>query len=96
MLLKGSNQPTTSSSSFQPELLPKHRGCGRGQVSVGNQAQRSIDHVVLEKHSPLQTRGYGRFLGVALESQYIAEQIEARFGSRTLTANPEAAEPMLY
>ena len=62
---------------------------------VGNQAQRSIDQLVLEKRSPLQTRGYGRFSGLALDTQYIAKQIEARGASRTSTANPEAAEPML-
>ncbi len=63
--------------------------------AVGNQAQRGIDHLVLEKHSPLQTRGYGRLSGVALDTQYIAKQIEARFASRTSTANLEADEPML-
>jgi hypothetical protein len=62
---------------------------------VGNQAQRSIDHLVLEKRSPLQPRGSGRYSSVALDAQYIAERIEARGPSRTSTANLEAAEPML-
>jgi len=63
--------------------------------AVGNQARRGIDQLVLEEHSPMQTRGYGRISGVALDTQYIATQIEARGASRTSTANLEAAEPML-
>jgi hypothetical protein len=49
---------------------------------------------VLEKRSPLQIRGSGRFSGVTRDAQYTAEQIEAPCASRTSTANPETAEPM--
>ncbi len=52
---------------------------------------RGIDHLLLKKRSPMQTR----FSGLARDAQYIAEQIEARGASRTSTANPEAAESML-
>lgn len=62
---------------------------------VGNQAQHSIDQLVFEKRSPLQTPGYGRLSGVALDTRHIAKQIETRGASRTLTANLEADEPML-